>query len=113
MFTDAVLRLKVAFANIPMKGLFFWEGLLYLNDDEYKKVVEGNFTEAISSFKPEDKEAISYYEDILEDIKTVRKEIMGQPEVRKSVEDIREALISEAAHDTVIDAMEKNLADSE
>lgn len=109
MLTDAILRLKIAFANIPMRGLFFWEGLLFLKDEEYEKIVEGNFTKAISSFPSEEKDAISYYEGVLKDIKTVRKEILDDPAVRKSVEDIREALISEAAHDTVMEGLRENL----
>ena len=109
MLTDAILRLKVAFANLPMKGLFFWEGLLFLSDEEYEKIVVGNFTNALSSLGSEEKEAADYYEEVLKDIKIARKEIAENPEVRNDVEKIREALIDEAAHETLVDAVKEDL----
>lgn len=109
MLTDAILRLKAAFAEIPMQGLFFWEGLLFFKDEEYKKVVEEKLTEAISELPADDKETLSYYNSILDDLREVRKEILNDPAVRDEVEKIRDALIDSTAHDTIIDAMKTNL----
>jgi len=113
MLTDAILRLKVAFANLPMKGLFFWEGLLFLKDDEYKKIVEKNFIDEVEKFPKEENEAKSYYQEVLEDLRAARKEIFENPEVRNEVEQIREALIDDAAHETMIDALKENIKDKE
>jgi hypothetical protein len=112
MLTDSILRLKAAFANIPMRGLFFWEGLLFLKDEEYKKIVEGRFIDIVNSFPKEEQEATAYYWEILEDLRVVRKDILSNPGVRGEVEKIREALISEAAHETIIDAMRDKLSKS-
>ena len=109
MLTDSILRLKIAFANIPMRGLFFWEGLLFLKDDEYKKIVEGNFIDVMNTFPKEEKEATVYYKQILEDLKKAREDIFKDPEIRNEVEKIREALISEAAYEAVIDNMKEGL----
>ena len=86
MLTDSILRLKIAFANIPMRGLFFWEGLLFLKDDEYKKIVEGNFIDVMNTFPKEEKEATVYYKQILEDLKKAREDIFKDPEIRNEVE---------------------------
>ncbi|CAL7964187.1 hypothetical protein GAMM_60251 [Gammaproteobacteria bacterium] len=109
MLTDSILRLKIAFANTPMRGLFFWEGLLFLEDDEYKKVVEGSFIDVANSFSGEE-ELVAYYKGILEDLKKVRMGIFEDPEVRNEVEKIREAHISEVARETIINIMEDSLA---
>lgn len=113
MLTDSILRLKIAFASIPMKGLFFWEGLLFLKDEEYKKIVEENFINVVNSLPEEDKENTAYYREILEDLKKVRKSILEDPQIKNEVEKIREALISEAAYETIIESMKDNLAKQE
>lgn len=113
MFTDSILRLKIAFANTPMKGLFFWEGLLFLKDEEYEKIVEENFISTMNSFPKKEKDVMAYYQKILGDLKQVRKEITEDPKIRNEVEKIREALISEAAQETIIEAMKENLAKQE
>lgn len=113
MLTDSILRLKIAFANIPMRGLFFWEGLLFLDDEEYKEVVEKNFVDVLNTFPEGEKKLTAYYQEILADLKETRKNILEDPSVRNEVEKIREALISEAAHETIINAMKENLAKQE
>ena len=99
MINDSLLRLKLAFSNIPMKGLFFWEGLLFLEDDQYKKTVEENLVNTIN-------------EDIANEAKD-RQGIMQDPKIRSSVETIRDALIAEAANEIIINDMQANLAKQE
>lgn len=113
MLTDSILRLKIAFASLPMKGLFFWEGLLFLKDDEYTKIVEEKFISTMRSFPEEDKEQIEYYKEILQDLKKTRKDISDDLAIRVEVEKIREALVSEAAHETIIDAIKDNMKTQE
>jgi hypothetical protein len=110
MLTDSILKLKIAFAPIPTKGLFFWEGLLFFNDEEYKKVIEGNFIRTMEALPKADIETISYYQEVLKNLREVREEISTDLSARNEVEKIREALMSEAAHEIIIDAMKENLA---
>jgi hypothetical protein len=109
MQTDAIFRLKIAFNNIPMRGLFFWEGMLSLNDEEYKKTVEENFISVMKDFPQEEKEAMVYYQEVLRDLRETRKDIFANPKVRNEVEKIRDALIAEAADETFIDIMKADL----
>ena len=105
MLTDAILRLKIAFANIPMKGLFFWEGVLFLTEEDYQKIVEDNLVAAINSLVKDSRELISDYHKVLADLKTLRREIVADPSIRNEVEKIRESLIAEVADETVLDSM--------
>ncbi|CAL7963671.1 hypothetical protein GAMM_60005 [Gammaproteobacteria bacterium] len=111
--TDSIIRLRMAFATVPMKGLFFWEGLLNLNDEEYKEIVENSFIDEIKSFPKKEKEAVEYYNQILADLRAVRKDILKNPEIKKEVEKFREALIDQATYKMVIDSMKKNLSSQE
>ena len=114
MINDSLLRLRLAFSNIPMKGLFFWEGLLFLDDDQYKKTVEENLINIINSSVPnEDKDLRAYYTEILNALKEVRKGIAEDPKVKSAVEEIREALIEEAADEIIINDMKADLAKQE
>lgn len=114
MINDSLLRLKLAFSNIPMKGLFFWEGLLFLEDDQYKKTVEENLVNTINEdIANEAKDLKTYYMEILNALKEVRQGIMQDPKIRSSVETIRDALIAEAANEIIINDMQANLAKQE
>jgi archaellum component FlaC len=112
MPTDSILRLKIAFANIPMKGLFFWEGLLSLKDNDYKEIIEKDFRKTIDNFSENEKELATLYEEILEDLKTVRNEITHNLELKKEVEEIREALIKESAYKAAIDVAKEKILQS-
>ncbi len=106
---DSIMRLRLAFANVPMKGLFFWEGLLNLDDQEYKEVVEKSFIDEINSFAKEEKKSAEYYNQVLADLRVIRNDIHKNPDVKKEVEKIRGALISQTAHSMVIDSMKKGV----
>lgn len=109
MLTESIIRLKIAFSHLTMNGLFFWEGLLFLDDAKYKEIVEEKFTNMIASFPTTEKEAISYYQEIFEDFKKVRKDVLDNVKTRAEVEKIRESLISKAAHEAIIDIMRNSL----
>lgn len=114
MINDSLLKLRLAFSNIPMKGLFFWEGLLFLDDDQYKKTIEENLINTINSSIPsENKELRAYYTEILNALKEVRKGIAEDPKVKSSIEEIRESLIGEAADEIIVNDMKDNLAQKE
>jgi uncharacterized protein (UPF0335 family) len=107
--TDAVLRLKLAFAKLPMKGLLFWEALLSFKDIEYKKIIEEKFVNIVHSFAQNNEEAKIYYQQILEDLKEVRQKISSNgtepSELRKEIINIRDAIIAKAAYEMAIHDM--------
>lgn len=110
MISESLLRLKLAFSSIPMKGLFFWEGLLFLDDAQYKKIVEDNIANVINSSVPsKDTNLREYYADILSALKEVRKSIIEDPEIKSIVEKIREVLITETAEEILLDNMRLKL----
>ena len=109
MSTDTILKLRIAFANIPMKGLFFWESLLSLKDEEYKKIVEENFINAINNFPKNEKDATTYYQEILTDLRELRKSIQENPDMKSEVEKIKDEIISEIAHEKIVSDMKNNL----
>ncbi len=110
MLTDAISRLRICFANIPMKGLFFWESLLFLKDTEYQNTVEKSFIKALHSFPKDEQDTTETYQKILKDLQIVREGINKDPQIRGEVEKIREALIAEAAYATIINTMKENLS---
>lgn len=110
MLSDNVLQLKIVFSTLPMKGLFYWEGLLSLADAEYQKVIEEKFRSGMAAISPNEKEMLAYYEDILNNLKEVRLQIANDPAIRNEVEKIREGLIDEFAHETIIASLRDKLA---
>lgn len=108
MTNDALLKLRMAFSHIPMKGLFFWEGLLFLDDEQYKKNVEDNLTELINQEIPqEDQDLKTYYTEILNALKEVRQAIQDDPQVKNSVTTIRDSLITEATDKILIQEIQE------
>lgn len=106
--TDAVLRLKLAFAKLPMSGLLFWEALLFFKDAEYKKMIEEKFINIVHSFSQNNEEAKMYYQQVLEDLKEVRQKISNGSEpskLRKEIINIRDAIIAKAAYEMAIHDM--------
>lgn len=106
--TDAVLRLKLAFAKFPMKGLLFWEALLFFKDKEYKKMIEEKFVNIVHSFAQNNEEAKTYYQQVLEDLKEVRQKIANGSELselRKEIINIRDAIIAKTAYEMAIHDM--------
>lgn len=100
--TDAILRLKIAFASLSMKGLLFWEGLLFFKEEEYKKIIETKFVNLVNFVEKNDHGAKAYYQQILEDLREVRKGIFKDTETKDEVMKIRDAIISKAAYEMVI-----------
>lgn len=103
MISESILNLKMVFASLPMKGLFFWEVLLYLDDDEYKRIVEEKFIKLIGDNKND-----ICFQNILETMDNLRKDIANNHNIKSEVEKIRESLFAEMAHETAMDSIRKD-----
>ncbi len=106
--TDPVLRLKLAFANLPINGLFLWEALLSFDTDEYQKVVEDKLNKIIITALQNNHEVnnnIAYYQQVLKDLQKVRKQILKNHPIKNEVIKIRDAIISKQAYETIIGDM--------
>ncbi len=113
MLADSIMRLKLAFAGVPMNGLFFWESLLSFDDEGYKGMVEENFMNIINSLSEEDGELKVYCMEILNDLKKMRKGVIEFPKIREEIEKIREELIEDAAQEAFIGILNDSLAKQE
>ena len=104
---DKILELKIAFANIELQGLFFWDGLLFLNDEEFNKTIEKKLIETIENLPKNDHIAIEHYQKILKNLQTLRHELPNNPQLKEEIEGIYKHLISETTYSDIINELKK------
>lgn len=110
MTNDALTKLRVAFSHIPMKGLFFWEGLLFFDDEQYKKNIEDNLADLINQdVLQENQDLKTYYTEILNALKEVRKASKEDLNIKNTITAIRDALIVETTDKMFSQAMQETV----
>lgn len=109
MENEAILKLKIAFSQLPMKGLFFWEALLYLDDNEYNQLVEENFNRQLTVLLQQGEDP-KHYLELLELLKEVRKQIETDSDLKTEIEAIRNSLIEEETQEAILESLRDKLA---
>jgi hypothetical protein len=110
MLDDPILQLRAAFDNLPLKGLFFWLSLLLPENVPYDSFVQKTFADLAKSDSDEKSEILDQYQKIAQSLIHARHLTMTDPEFKIEVEKIRDAIIKNAAHETIMDQIKKDLA---
>jgi hypothetical protein len=108
MIDGSILQLRIAFDNIPHKGLFFWLSLLLPEETQYDALIQKNFEKTLSN-PDEKKELPDYYKDIVRNLKYVREQVLINSEVKVQVETIKDAIIEEMADEMILEKMREDL----
>ena len=103
MSEEIILQLRVAFDNIPHKGLFFWSSLLLPKKVAYEDFVKKTFDGLIHDTPPEKKNLLAYYKKIAKNLIKLRELVLTDSAVKVQVEKIRDAIIKKVAHEVVMD----------
>ena len=96
---ESILILRLAFTPLYRKGIYFWDALLFLDDEQYKNTMEKvteNIVEKYSSPKN-----IAYCNDVLLALQNVRINIHHEI-VNHAVREIRDGIIEELAYNEAL-----------
>lgn len=109
MSEEIILQLRVAFDNLPQKGLFFWLSLLLPKEVVYEDFVRKTFDNLSRDIPPERNDLLTHYKKIAENLVQLRNLVLSDPAVRAQVEKLRDALMKKTAHEVVMEQIKKDI----
>ena len=106
-FDEVLRRTNLAFSKSPTKGIIFWYNILLSDSETNTQLNEKAWEELKATFAEEKPDQNDLIEQVIADLRYIRKQTLGDETLRRKVEVLKNFLMQNMVSEDVIDSLQE------